>query len=135
MSILDEIKRDIKGAEVLSDWLGAGGQPVPQAQADGRALACMCGNDGRLCRHFVAPKWWERFLKHPVAKEIKSQLQVKHALKLSTPADGFGRMCAVCGCCVSLKVWVPIDHVKAHTTPEMMAEYPTYCWQRKEMTA
>jgi hypothetical protein len=132
MSVLDEIRNDINGAAILNDWLGAGGHPVSQETSDHRSLACVRGNNGEICRENVAPKWWET-AKGKIADAIRSQLELKNKLRMTTPLESHLSMCRVCGCCLPLKVFVPIQHIKAHTPSEMLARYPSFCWQRKEM--
>lgn len=132
MNLLNEIRNDIEGAKLLSDWIGEG-VPVRQEHATGRALVCIQGNGGLPCEHFTAPYWWERAFKNPIADIIRMELEIKNTCQLSTPADDWERMCRICGCCVSLKVWAPIDHIKAHTTPEMKSKFPPFCWQKREI--
>ena len=132
MNLLDEIRKTVDGAQTLKDWIGDG-VPVRQEHANGRAMACLAGNNGLPCPHNKAPKWWERFFKDPVAGFIRRQLEVKNRMKLTTPHDESIHMCSICGCCLTLKVWTPIGHIKAHTPNHLLGQFPIYCWQRREM--
>lgn len=131
MNLLNEAKKDVAGLATIKDWLGEGAH-VPTEQASGRAAVCLKGNQGSECPHHHSPKWWEIF-KNPIADAIKRQIELKARMKLSTPHDENLAMCSACGCCMSVKIWVPIKHVKAHTTPEMMEKFPPYCWQKREI--
>lgn len=132
MNILDEIKKEVAGAALLKDWLGDGLRHVSQEQADHRSIACVRGADGNGCPHNRSAKWWEVH-KQAAAGIIKSQMELKARMKISTPLEEHLCMCDVCGCALPLKVHVPTDHIRNHTTPEMLANYPPYCWQRIEL--
>lgn len=125
-----EIQNDIVGAAILRDWLGDGGEVVPQRDAEARAHLCL------QCPEHRPAKWWEIFFKDPVARAIRRNLELKRRMNLSLSADESLGMCKACGCCMRLKAWVPIAHVAAHTTDEKLAEYPkTGCWIRSEIEA
>ena len=127
MNILHEIKTTAKGAEILADWLGSGMEPVPSPLAHARAETCVG------CPFNVQPKWWER-TKNAIADAIKSQLEVREKTPCRTRHDDKLAMCSRCGCCLQLKVWVPIDVIKSHTDISNLVGYPAFCWQRIEMT-
>ncbi len=130
MSVFNEIKT---GASVLRDWFGDGLNPVGSAVANTRALVCLKGNDGLECPHLKAPNWWDEQIKNPAADAIKKQLEAKSHLKLETALDQHPRMCGVCGCCASLKVWTPLKHIAAHTSEETTKKFPAFCWIRQEI--
>ncbi len=132
MNLFDELKNDVAGAKVLSDWLGSGGVPVSPDKAYSRALSCVTGDGGDPCPHNRAPTWLDT-AKGVIADEIRKQLEIKTRLKISTPLDDKIFMCDICGCKLSLKVQVPIEHIAAHTSPDVKAKYPPYCWQHKEL--
>ncbi len=123
----------LTGVAVLKDWLGDGMSPVSQTQADQRAETCLIGNSGKECPHLRGAKWWEEHSKEPIAEAIKSHLEAKHEMKLSTALDKHPRLCDICGCCMPTKAWVPIKHIAAHTPDEMVKRFPAYCFQRIEI--
>lgn len=130
--IISELRNDANGAAVLEDWLGAGGEPVPLHQAELRSGQCLYGApNGTRCPHNRAPKWWERFFKDPIAQAIKRHIEVKQQIGLKLSKEDDLHMCARCGCCLQLKTWVPIEHIKAHHKPEHL--YPDWCWIKREM--
>lgn len=135
MNIRDEILNDIEGAKVLKDWWGSTLSPVAQRQADHRSLSCVSGNNGEKCPCNKEPRWWERHSKHPIAQAIKHQIETKHQMKMETPLDNSLFMCSCCGCELTTKIWVNIEHVKSHTRQENIDKMPPYCWQRVEMEA
>lgn len=110
----------------LKDWLGEGGTPVNSGLAAQRAVIC------RDCPENRAPLWWEKMTKEPIAAVIRSQLALKHDLNLAVEHEDDLHMCRVCGCCIRLKVWVPISHIKKHTSPEQLLKFPNWCWIRDE---
>lgn len=133
MNLIEEIKNDAAGLKTLTDWLGEGLHPVPQAQADHRSLACVSGNNGDPCPHNRGGKWWERQIKNPIADAMLRQIEVKNQIKISTPFDESLSVCDVCGCCLKLLIWTPIDIIKRRTNPETISNYPAHCWKRIEL--
>lgn len=133
MNIIDEIRNDRVGAATLLDWWGSGLRHVPQHLADHRSLACIHGNAGNPCPNNKSPNWWEKHFKDPIAKAITSELELKYKMNLNTPFDDRMAMCGACGCCLPLKVWTPIEHIRKHLTDAQLDKMPPYCWMRKEM--
>ena len=133
MSLFIELRNDITGTAVLRDWLGEGGSPVGQVQANRRAMACCAGNGGSPCPNNVAPNWWEEHVKDPIAEVIRKQLEIKNKIKLTTKHDDKLAMCSACGCNLSLKVQVPIEHIKRHTPRAVIDKLTAYCWLREEL--
>ena len=132
MNILTELRNDIEGAKLLKDWLGDGGQPVPSLRAESRAEACVHGNNGKACPMNTAPNWWDRF-KNAIALTIRAELELKNHLNLRVEPEDDLHMCGVCGCCLKLKVWTPIEHVKTHTSLNKISKAPGFCWMRREI--
>ena len=130
--LIEEIKRDAEGVVLLNEWIGDGGHPVSQFLAESRANVCKRGYNGEPCPQHVEPLWWER-AKHAVAEKIKQQLELKNKIGMRVEQEEEMKMCRVCGCCTSLKVFVPIKFIADHTTTEQMLSYPTFCWQRQEL--
>ena len=135
MNILAELRNDIEGAKLLKDWLGDDCATVPMEQAEIRSLACTRGEDGRKCMFNVAPGWWNLLeqAKNEIAQTIRAELELKNHLSLRVENDDALHMCMVCGCCMKLKVFTPIEHIKAHTTPERADLYPSWCWIKHEL--
>lgn len=134
MNPIDEIKSTAKGAAILLDWFGDGGVPVEDFKAEARAEVCEKGCDGKGCPKNRFPKWWES-AKQAVAERIKEALAVKNRMELSVSNEDSIGMCAACTCSLPLKVWTPIKHIKEHTTPEQLAKFPSFCWQKLEIEA
>jgi hypothetical protein len=114
------------GAAILAEWLGSGGRPVSNAQAEQRAKACVG------CPLNVEPLWWERVTANPIAEVIKSHLAKKSEMGLSVSVETQLSMCRACGCCLPLKVFVPIEHIRSHTNDDVRARLPEHCWMKKE---
>jgi hypothetical protein len=111
--------------DVLFDWEESGQPPVAQGLANKRAETCVaCSQNGRggLSRYFTVP----------AAALIQSRLEKLHAMKMETPNDGQLGVCDACLCVNRLKVWTPIEFIKQHTTPEIMAKLDKNCWVRSE---
>lgn len=131
MSLVSEIKNDINGLAALRDWLGDSGDPVHPILAEMRAQRCVEGNDGDPCPLNRAPKWWEK-AKEVAADWIRKELEIKSHMNLRVAQEERLNMCAACGCCLPLKVWVPRDYIRKHTSAEVLAKTTSYCWLRKE---
>lgn len=127
MNVLDEIRKDISGAEILFDWVGSG-NPVHAMVSEARAKIC------EPCSENREPSWWEKHIKEPIAQWIRAELELKNNLNISVPNEQSLGICRVCGCCNALAVHVPIAHIKAHTTKEMLAKFPDKCWKKIELT-
>lgn len=123
MKLWEELKNDKAGLELLSDWLGDGGEPVHQGIAEQRALVCI------QCPNNTAPDWWD-IVKNTIADWIRNELELKSKLKMSTTNDEKIHMCKMCGCCLKLKVWTPLDYIKKHVAPEKLSEAPQFCWMK-----
>lgn len=132
VNLLAEIRNDIEGAKLLADWIGDGGMPVDHEHAERRAQMCAFGDDGFACPMNVEPNWWDR-IKSQIANTIKSELEIKNALELRVASENVLHMCKCCGCAMPLKVWVPIKHIKEHTTPGQFEAAPSWCWIRREL--
>lgn len=133
MNVLQEIKNDLDGAQLLGDWLGDEGHPVSQMVAEARSKRCTRGGkDGAPCPKNVAPKWWET-TKGAVAEWIRGELALKHAMELKVSEEDNLHMCSACGCAMRLKVWVPTEHLKRHTSQKVINMTPDFCWMRSEL--
>ena len=131
MKLLEELKNDAAGLKTLTDWLGEGLHPVSQALADHRSLACVSGNNGEPCPHNKAPRWWEK-AKDSIAEHMRRQVEIQNQLEITTPFQDSLHVCELCGCCMRLKVHVPMKHIKAHTPEGRFERMPPFCWQRIE---
>lgn len=119
--MIEELHRTAAAAPIIADWLGEGGKPVEQNLAEMRAFIC------ELCPENAAPGWWDRF-KTAIALAIRAALEVKHSMKLELSNEDKLHMCRVCGCCLRLKCWVPLEHLADHTSPEQLTKFPHSCW-------
>jgi hypothetical protein len=124
MNLLQEFKDDAQALAILRDWLGGGGEPVTPALAQERADICWdCPQNSPV--HTSQ-------LKLNVARLIKQGLQIKQQVNLRTARDPDLHVCKTCRCVLSLKVWVPIRHIRAHTTDDQLTKFPAHCWIPKE---
>lgn len=120
------------GIALINDWLGDSGRPVAPIVANFRAQRCLHGNNGEPCPNNVEPNWWDR-IKSTIAETIRMQLEIKHRLNLTVDEETDLNMCSACGCCLKLKVWTPIDHIKEHTDQKTLDKMPNFCWIKKEL--
>ena len=131
-NILEELRNDIEGIELIRDWLGEGAVTVPQEQAEQRAKVCRTGNDGKPCPMNKHAGWWDT-VKHEIADVIRAEIELKNHLELHVPNENELHLCVCCGCALTLKVWTPTAHIKEHTDVEKFKSAPEWCWIRKEL--
>jgi hypothetical protein len=124
---MNPIKQTIRGSQIITEWLGDGGQVVSVLNAESRAQICA------TCPKNVKGNWIDR-LKKEAADVIREHLSVKNGFGLVLSTEKEIGFCSQCGCCLSLKVWVPTEHVRHHTPQHEVSEYPDFCWVRKELT-
>jgi hypothetical protein len=126
--MVTDFKQMAGAVPILLDWLGEGMKAVPMSDAVTRARICL------NCTQNTAPNWWQKNLSNPIAKVISSQLEYQKGTTSRLPKEFEYdlNMCRICGCCVRLKVWTPIQHIADHTTPEQLEKYPAFCWIKKE---
>lgn len=113
-----EVKRAAQGTAVVIDWLTSGGAPVDKALAEKRASVCV------QCTKNVEGKWYTV----GPAELIRETLEARSDLKLETPHDANLKSCDVCKCLMRLKVWTPLSFILKGTKPEILAEFPDWCW-------
>ncbi len=130
--MIDEIKNDIHGIAALRDWLGDSGSPVNSIVAEFRAQRCVAGADGASCPLNAGQGWLET-AKGEVADWIRKELELKSGMDLHTTTESKLHVCKACSCYLPLKVWVPTEYVKGHTTKEQLEKMPSFCWIKSEL--
>lgn len=120
MNLFTKITHYAKGAQILRDWIGDGGEVVPRELAEKRSDICaICP---RNKSGLPIAEW--------VSDVIREQVGVKNFLELNTPQDDNLHTCELCDCPLPLKVWQLHRRVKLNE--DEVEKYPTYCWLRKE---
>lgn len=124
-SWLERARKLANGVRTLTDWVGHGQQPVPQAVADRRASICVtCSlNDTKS----------NNPLTNSVSEAIHKQMELKEHINLRTSMDDKLGTCKACLCPLKLKVWTPIKFIEEHTDREMILELATNCWITAEL--
>lgn len=118
------VQKVVAGIALITDWLGSGLKPVEQARADHRAS---------ICARCVLNQKPAELITSVMADGLHLLMEAKAHMKLATPHDALLETCTACLCRNSLKVWTPIEHVKAHTTPEILTALAEPCWIRDEL--
>lgn len=67
-------------------------------------------------------------LAHAGGEALKTLLQAKSDMKLSTTHDEQLKECLACSCNLRLKVHVRLDYILERTSPEVMARLDKRCW-------
>lgn len=107
--------------KLWSAWLGDGGKPVPQQEAQQRANICLrCPlNKDKGLSHLIA---------EGAASIVHRQMEIKHRLRLHVEGEQNLHICDACDCVMNLKVWVPMKHILDNTDTKDLHEN---CWIRK----
>lgn len=125
--MFEELKKTAAGAAILKDWVGAGLEPVSGELANQRAKVCTA------CPMNIHGSWWATAT-GVVASAIRTQLAFKDSADVWVEDEYKLGTCNICICNLPLKIWCPLDHIKAHTTEEQVAMFPTPCWIKSELT-
>lgn len=109
---VERVRQDAVAAKTLTEWLGAGGEPVAPALAERRAAICA------QCPQNIIRR---KRLETSIAEAIRQQETVRSKIDLRTSNDQNLHTCQSCGCHLKLKVWVPLKHLAP-------ADFPGHCW-------
>lgn len=114
----------VNGTKVLAAFVASGCELVPQAEAETRGAIC-AGCYAREAVQGCAPCVG---LSNLVAEICGAR---------ETRADAIleGKACLVCHCAARANVWIPVEVSKEGVTPEMMRQFPDFCWKRQQIEA
>lgn len=112
--------RDIlQGTLTMASFLIAGRPLVSQEEAERRASICAkCPRNTQFTRPCGG-----------LCEELRVATESIIGSK-GTSLDGKLESCSVCKCHLKSKVWVPLEILQRHDSPEHQAEYPDFCWQK-----
>jgi hypothetical protein len=116
------------GVKTLYDWGDEGFKPVGQEEAQSRSDVCTGRTTGHSCPYNQGAAFP---LTGPVAEVIKAHVEKKNRLKLSVLGEDELHACRICRCDMKLKVWVPIELIKAQMTKQVLNDFKTLyenCW-------
>ncbi len=112
-------------ARARSSWLGAGGEPVPQEQAQHRADVCL------TCPKNKPHPTYEN-LTAPVAAELRHQIELKSNMHLKVNGEYGLHVCEGCWCLNALKIHAPTIHLKQTPLNDLQQSNPR-CWLLVEL--
>lgn len=122
MRILRELWLKITRPAALVAWLGTGAKPCSEFEARRRA---------RICEHCPANLRPASFTA-VLGEGVEAAMKLKNGLKLTVPNEHRLNSCAACGCKLSVKIWVPYEHIKSYQQTEetkLLREANLDCWQ------
>ncbi len=126
MNLLARAKQIVHGLEILTTWVGEGGEVAPPEEAQRRADTCNGSNPtGRRCPNNVA----NYPVTETVALAVKKVLSVKNAMDLRVRGERILGTCNACGCVLRLLVHEPSAKVKRELSDEEKAVLPAHCWK------
>lgn len=111
----------MQGTATLLDWFSQGREKVSQEIADQRSqtcASCYANKDPDGCG--------------ACAGQGLRELADKIVGGKSTRYDSYLKACAICGCSVRAKLWLPIELIRKHTLDEQRDRFPEHCWVKKE---
>lgn len=121
------VKSAIQFHSLVSQWLGEGGKPVPQHQAQARADVCTGRLSGKSCP-MNQPRDIEEVLSTAVALTVKRQIELKNSMKLRVEGEKLLHVCEACDCVLRLKVQTPLKFILQNTSDETFDKLPAFCW-------
>lgn len=71
-------------------------------------------------------------LKETVASAVRAQIELKNKENLRVDGEKSLGVCSACKCVLRLKVWCPMQTIKANTDEETFKSLHPDCWQLKE---
>lgn len=116
MNLTARVQSYTNGLSVLKDWLGDGGECVPQDLAQTRTdicNKCPMNQPGNM-------------LVEGTARAIKEQMKLKNKLGMRTDGIKSLQSCSACSCWLPLKIWVPIDRIRP--TEDERSSFDPNCW-------
>lgn len=116
------------GFRTANDWIDSGVPAVRQTQSNARAGACAG------CAHNQLGDW-TRWFTAPASEVIKRQAEKLSQRKLRTDFDDKIKVCELCLCPLHAKVHTPMEFIKPHQPPEVLADLRKvpHCWIPKEL--
>lgn len=118
MTIFDKVSRVARGAVIITEWLGSGGETVEPDHAQSRANKCLkCPMNNQSAS-----------VTGPVADAIKDQMSIKNALNMRVDGEKQLGFCDACLCQLRLKVWIEIKRIM----PQKGDEFHPNCWVLSE---
>jgi hypothetical protein len=123
--IKQHARNTVSGLKLFTDWLGAGLKPVEQALAEKRSKVC------ETCPKNVLGNFWQQ-LEAVAASELRTLISIKSDLQLKLSNEDSLNSCSVCDCFISLKCFVPLDHILANTSEATMKAFPDHCWVKRK---
>lgn len=119
------VSRVKAGIGVMWDWFGTGMRPVARELANRRAEVCAGCPKNRKSS-------WVEWAKDSVASGIKTQLEVKNEMSMTTDYDEEIQTCDACLCWLPLKVWTPLVHIRVNMGEDVKAALDPRCWVLSE---
>lgn len=131
---LGRVRNAAVGKEIIVDFIKSKEEAVPIAHAQARADVCCKGMNGKRCEFNEMPSSWLDIFTTSVSEGIRVSLEKLRGWKLPIPNEGQLGCCMACNCPLPLKVYFPIDYIKAKMPKDVEESLPDYCWIRKELS-
>lgn len=110
-----------EGTRVLLSWVSNGTQVVPRDEAEERAAICAG------CYYNVQATGCAS------CRDVAALLVAKLG-RVHTSLDDRLRTCGICKCSNKAQVHIPMDDLHKGVTPEVNAQFPEFCWKKKQLT-
>ena len=121
IAVGDKLRALSAGTALLLEWEGENFPTVPPTESATRAAICAdCPKNGLG----DLTRWFTVF----ASESIRKRIEGAQKLGLNTPADDKLGICDACLCPLKLKVHVPLENIKRHTTAKARADFDPRCW-------
>lgn len=121
LNILQRTRQLAHGVEVISEWIGSGGEVVEQEEAQARADICATCAKNRPGMP----------LTETVALAVRRHLETKNKIGLRVEGEKRLAACEVCACQLRLLIWKSQASVVAEMPDGEREKYPDFCWKLK----
>lgn len=112
----------LRGTRVFLEFVKSGGRIVEQEEAERRAKIC-----GSCYMRAAIPGCAPCVGLANLVAEISGAKATKSDHLLET------KSCLVCKCSANANVWIPVETSRVGVTPEMMGQWPSFCWKKEEL--
>lgn len=124
-SVVAGAKKIVEGAKIIIEWINSGADAVAQELAEERAAICVaCPLNGQGD--------WTAYFTTPVSMAIRSELEKRKNMNLSTSHDSKLKVCTGCMCPLPLKVHIGIEKIVSKLDEPTRSKLDSNCWILKE---
>lgn len=120
--LTQDIGTILSGTLTIGQWLWQyGGESVSPEEAVRRAEICI------RCPYNKPPQGCKPCNSAKIENTIRKVIGHR-----STEHDNDLKSCAICGCHLRAKIWIPLEVMKKKSQPSRLKQYPQWCWLHQD---